>query len=89
MFVKISGVIDERFIRTETKIYLSIDGEAMYEAFPTSVSNEGRTTDCGYTAYIGKERIEDEEFGVKLYVEQDGKLQMILESEQMLEMEIW
>ena len=89
LFVKISGVIDERFIDTETKIYLSIDGEAMYEAFPNSVSNEERTTDCGYTAYIGKERIEDEEFGVKLYVEQDGQLQIILESEQMLEMEIW
>ncbi len=85
LFVKLSGVIDEELLETNSRIYLCVDGETVYEAFPMSVSSENCKTDSGYAVYIGKERLLDEEINIKLYVEQEDQLVQIYDSTAALE----
>ncbi len=81
LFFKLGGVIDASYIETESRIYLCVDGENTYEAFPVNVGEDGFETDCGYAVYIEKGRLEDEEITAELYVDTDGKLTRVYQSE--------
>ena len=72
LFVKVSGVIDDAYIADGTEIFLCIDGENAYEAFPVDIDAGGATSDCGYTVYIEKSRAPEEAFSAELYVDTDG-----------------
>lgn len=88
LFLKLSGVIDEELLKTDSRIYLCADGETVYEAFPMSISSEEEKTDGGYVVYIGKENLLDEEINVKIYLEQDEQLMQICESTVSFEIQI-
>lgn len=85
LFMKLSGVIDEELLERDSRIYLCVDGETAYEAFPVSISSEDWKTDGGYAVYIEKERLLDEEINIKLYLEQDDQLVQIYDSMAALE----
>lgn len=82
LFLKLGGVIDKAFVGTESEIYLSVDGEDAYEAFPLNVETEDSITDCGYAVYIEKSRLEEEDtVTVELYVDTEGTLAKVFRSE--------
>lgn len=82
LFFKLAGTVDEAFVGTESLIYLCVDGEDTYEAFPMSVETEDSATDCGYAAYIEKSRLEEEdEVTVELYVDTDGAPERVYRAE--------
>ena len=81
LFWKLTGAIDEALVGTESLIYLCVDGEDVYEAFPMNIETEALRTDCGYAAYMEKSRLEDEEITVELYVDTDGTLARVFRSE--------
>ncbi len=85
LFVKLSGVIDERLLETDSRIYLCIDGETVYEAFPMSVSSDDCRIDSGYAVYIEKERLLDEEINITLYLERGDQLVQVYGSAAALE----
>ena len=58
-----------------------MDGEEIYEAFPVNIETEELTTDCGYAAYLEKGRLEGEELSVEVYVDTDGTLSRVYQSE--------
>lgn len=74
LFTKFSGVIDRKYIGEESTIYLCVDGEESYEAFPVNVDTEEGVTDCGYALYLEKGRLPEGEVLVELYVDTDGVL---------------
>ncbi len=81
LFLKLGGQVDSSFIGTESEIYLCVNGENTYEAFPLNLETEELRTDCGYAVYIEKSRLEDEELSVELYVDTDGTLTKAYQSE--------
>ncbi len=81
LFLKLGGRIDESYIDTDSTIYLCVDGEDTYEAFPVNIETEDVVTDCGYAAYIEKGRLEGEEITVELYVDTDGELLRVYRTE--------
>ncbi len=76
LFLKISGRIDPQYVQTHTRIYLRLDKEDTYEAFPMNVEIEGETFDNGYALYLEKGTLA-EEMAAELYVETDGNLQKV------------
>ncbi len=81
LFLKLGGRVDESYIGTDSRIYLCVDGEEIYEAFPVNIETEELTTDCGYAAYLEKGRLEGEELSVEVYVDTDGTLSRVYQSE--------
>ncbi len=71
LYLKFSGTIDEKMVQTESQIYLRIDGEYTYEAFPVSIDTGETVSDYGYAVYIEKENLEDEEGKIELFVTTD------------------
>ena len=81
LFLKLGGRIDESYIDTGSTIYLCVDSEDTYEAFPVNIETEDVVTDCGYAAYIEKGRLEGEEITVELYVDTGGELSRVYRTE--------
>ena len=46
-YLKISGRIAEKYLDTESRIYVRTDGDKVYEAFPNDVTLDDGSTDCG------------------------------------------
>lgn len=84
LYLKISGVIDEAYMQRNSQIYLRLDGEFAYEAFPVTVDLEGATSDYGYTVYLLKEDLEGETGRVELFVSDGTGIQKIMETEVLL-----
>lgn len=52
-YLKISGRIAEKYLDTESRIYVRTDGDKVYEAFPNNVTLDDGSTDCGgFTLYL-------------------------------------
>ena len=52
-YLKISGRIAEKYLDTESRIYVRTDGDKVYEAFPNDVTLDDGSTDCGgFTLYL-------------------------------------
>lgn len=52
-YLKISGRISEKYLDTESRIYVRTDGTKIYEAFPNDVTLDDGSTDCGgFTVYL-------------------------------------
>lgn len=52
-FMKISGRISGKYLDTESRIYLRVNGDMIYEAFPNDVTLEDGTQDSGgFTLYL-------------------------------------
>jgi hypothetical protein len=49
---KISGTISPAYLGEKDRIYVRINGELMYEAFPRSVETDGIICDNGFTIYL-------------------------------------
>ena len=49
MYMRFSGQIDERFLDTDSLIYVSVNREHIYEAFPASLERAEPTDDSGET----------------------------------------
>ncbi len=80
LFVKFSGTVDEKYLSAESRIYLCVDGEESYEAFPMNLDTEDGETDCGYALYLEKGRLPEDEALVELYVDTDGTLTKVYRS---------
>lgn len=58
MNLKISGRISDKYLDTESRIYVRVDGNKIYEAFPNDVILDDGTTDCGgFTLYLPAESV--------------------------------
>ncbi len=93
LFLKLSGAVDENLCGDHSLIYVSVNREKIYEAFPMSVAKSGSDTeneleetaaaaaetDFGYTAYIGKEQLPEGDLNVEVYVETDGEFRKVLQ----------
>lgn len=61
MNLKISGRISDKYLDTESRIYVRVDGNKIYEAFPNDVILDDGTTDCGgFTLYLPAESVTTE-----------------------------
>lgn len=61
-FLKISGWIEEKYLDTESRIYVRVDGEKIYEAFPNDVTlDDGTEESGGFTLYLPSETVTAED----------------------------
>lgn len=68
LYLKFTGWIDETYVEPTARIYLQIDGEFMYEAFPATVEMADTLSDYGYVAYIEKEKLDGDAGKAELFV---------------------
>ncbi len=68
LYLKFSGTVEKEQMQTDSQIYLRLDGEYVYEAFPVTVETEEGVSDYGYAACIEKEKLEGEEGKAELFV---------------------
>lgn len=53
--MKVSGVIDEAFLKEDSRICIQVNGEA-YEAFPATLELEGESRDGGFVLYLSSDK---------------------------------
>ena len=70
-YLRFSGEISSAGLDSDALIYLSLNGEQFFEATPV-ISENG--SDYGFTAYIEKERFEENSFSVSVCVKQNDIL---------------
>lgn len=73
---EISGMVDEKYIKTDTDIYINVtvNGETKtYEAYSTT--KEG--SDNGYLLYIAKKQIPSDEVWVEILLQTKGAVQSV------------
>ena len=52
---KITGRIEEKYLDTESRIFVRVNKDKIYEAFPMDVSTEdGKTDNCGFCLYLDR-----------------------------------
>ena len=74
-YYKIQGVADEKYVDTESLIYLRFSGNGgcfVIEATPADELTAGTPSDYGFTAYIGKQAFPAGEYQLELITEQVG-----------------
>lgn len=81
LYLKFSGIIDETLLQTDSQIYLRLDGEFTYEAFPMTVTQDGETSDYGYALYLAQEYLEGDSGKVELFVASGDEVKKVLETE--------
>ena len=81
LYLKISGVIHENCMKPDSQIFLRLDGEFAYEAFPVTMVSEEAKSDYGYAVYLIKENLEGESGRVELFVGGSGELIKVLDTE--------
>lgn len=81
LYLKISGVIHENCMKPDSQIFLRLDGEFVYEAFPVTMVSEEAKSDYGYAVYLIKENLEGESGRVELFVGDSGELIKVLDTE--------
>lgn len=78
--VKLSGQIDDTYLETESRIYIRINGAAVYEAFPMDVESEGETYDNGFCLYLPENALLSGENTVEVLVGMEGNLNVIYQN---------
>ena len=74
---KISGWISPEYLDWDSEIYIRLNGEMLYEAFPADVEAGESLRDTGFVLYLGAEKIPAGEAGLEILVEKDGVLNNI------------
>lgn len=80
LYTRFSGVIDSKEALTDSLIYLRIDGEFAYEAYPMCIEMEEGASDYGYSAYLSSETLEGEEGKVELFLTTEEGLLKVYEN---------
>lgn len=62
---KVTGVIPDDCLKTESKIYIKVNGKAVYEAFPVSCE-DGQE---GFSMFLGESALQDGDNQFELYLE--------------------
>jgi len=73
-YYKIQGLADEKYVDTDSSIYLRFTGDAgcfVVEAAPADELTTGTPSDYGFTAYIGKQAFPAGTYQIELITEQD------------------
>lgn len=83
-YYKIQGFADEKYVETDSPIYLRFSGDAggfVVEAAPADELTTGTPSDYGFTAYIGQQAFPAGDYQMELITEQDGSYySMLLEN---------
>lgn len=79
LYTKFSGVIGSGDVQTDSQIYLRLDGEFAYEAYPMCIETKDGLSDYGYTAYLSSESLEGEEGKVELFLSTDQGMKKVFE----------
>ena len=68
-------------MQTGSEIYLRLDGEKVYEAYPMILREDDTLDEYGYAVYLGKEHLEDTAGRVELFVKDDSGIQKVYQSD--------
>lgn len=79
-YLKFAGTVDESLMNTETEIYLRLDREETYEAYPMIFSENDTADDCGYVVYLRKENLEDTAGKVELFLKDGMEIRKIYQA---------
>ena len=71
IYYKITGSISEEYLDTASEIYIKVNNDTMYEAFPVNYEKDGKTEDNGFCLYLLNTRIAEGAFEAQVIV-QDG-----------------
>jgi len=77
LFYQISGRILPEYLDWNSQIYLRVNGEMLYEAFPMSIKTEGIVDDNGFLMYLGVDKMLLPENTIEVIVSKDGKMNCI------------
>lgn len=79
--VSITGRVDHAYLDTESRIYLRINGAAVYEAFPMDLAVGDETDDGGFCLYLPKQAVLSDGNSLEVLVEKDGGLNIVYQRE--------
>ncbi len=71
IYYKITGSISEEYLDTASEIYIKVNNDTVYEAFPVNYEKDGKTEDNGFCLYLLNTRIAEGAFEAQVIV-QDG-----------------
>lgn len=75
-FLEISGILDNRFGKTDTEIYVNVKDDKDQTAYRTLYVT-GAGSDYGYKLYFPKEKIRSTEILLEVIIKNGGKLQKV------------
>ena len=71
--VKVSGLVDEAILDTDSRIAIRRNGGDTFEAFPLTLGQEGgSSSDYGFLAYFAADSWMQDQEQIEVLVEKDG-----------------
>ena len=71
--VKVSGLVDEAILDTDSRIAIRRNGGAAFEAFPVTLEQEdGSSSDYGFLAYFAADSWMQDQEQIEVLIEKDG-----------------
>lgn len=77
IYYQIQGCIDPQYIADESRIYVRINDNLTYEAFPATLERDGNTCDTAFVLYLYTEELPLEENTAEVIVETDGEFRTV------------
>lgn len=78
---KISGTISPAYLGEKDRIYVRINGELMYEAFPRSVETAGIICDNGFTIYLSDLALTQEHNLLEIFAGDETEITKVYQTE--------
>lgn len=86
VIMQITGRILPEYLKTDSEIYLRINGASIYEAFPMSIENGDNVDSGGFCLYVGVEKLQEGPDFIEIMVRNDHTMEII--SKQQVEEEM-
>ncbi len=77
IYYQIQGYIDPQYVADDSRIYVRINDNLTYEAFPATLERDGNTCDTAFVLYLYTEELPLEENTAEVIVETDGDFRTV------------
>lgn len=77
IYYQIQGCIDPQYVADDSRIYVRINDNLTYEAFPATLERDGNTCDTAFVMYLYTEELPLEENTAEVIVETDGDFKTV------------
>lgn len=77
IYYQIQGYIDPQYVADDSRIYVRINDDLTYEAFPATLERDENTCDTAFVLYLYTEELPLEENTAEVIVETDGDFRTV------------
>ena len=78
---KISGIVDPKYLNEKTQIFVRVNGENIYEAFPQCVKNNGSICDSAFSVYLSDSVLTGERNQLEIFAGDNVEVTKVLQTD--------